>query len=98
VEPFQPGCNLGPNASRAASRRSLPLRSFATAQAVARARWRRGFAFSLALRLLARIVTLVSFLRLQSGWDQAILTGTLIRRSPSPRRIIDGAARWSDQP
>ena len=53
--------------------------------------------FSLALRLLARIVTLVSSLRLQSGRDQAILTGTLIRRLPAPGRIIDGAARWSDQ-
>jgi hypothetical protein len=46
------------NASRAASRRSLPLCSFGTAQPVARARWRRCFAFSLALRLLARIVVL----------------------------------------
>src|SRR5216684_2504510 len=46
------------SASQAASRRPLRLRSFATAQEVARARWRRCFAFSLALRLLARIVVL----------------------------------------
>src|SRR4029077_21246123 len=46
------------NVSQAASRRPLRLRSFATAQEVARARWRRCFAFSLALRLLARIVVL----------------------------------------
>src|SRR5260370_22731601 len=52
--------------------------------------------FSLALRLLARIVALASSMRLQSGWDQAILPGTLIRRSPSPRRIIDGGARGSE--
>ena len=61
-------------ASRAASRRPLRLRSFATAQEVARARWRRCFAFSLALRLLARIVVLALMVfiasGLQSRWDR----------------------------
>jgi hypothetical protein len=39
--------------------KTIPFGSaFATAQAVARARWRRCFALSLALRLLARIVLL----------------------------------------
>jgi hypothetical protein len=95
VEPCQPGCHRG---KREPSRfeTTLRLHSFETAQAVARARWRRCSAFSLALRLLARIVALASSMRLQSGWDQAILPGTLIRRSPSPRRIIDGGARGSE--
>jgi len=55
------------SASRAASRRPLRLRSFATAQEVARARWRRCFAFSLALRLLARIVVLALMVFIASG-------------------------------
>jgi hypothetical protein len=75
VEPCQPGCHRG---KREPSRfeTTLRLHSFETAQAVARARWRRCSAFSLALRLLARIVALASSMRLQSGWDQAILPGT----------------------
>jgi hypothetical protein len=67
VEPCQLGCHPGC--------RDAPFGyAFATAQAVARARWRRWFAFSLALRLLARIVmlTLPVFFTwgLQSGWDR----------------------------
>jgi hypothetical protein len=57
VEPCQPGCHPG---KREPSRfQTIPFGSaFAVGQAVARARWRRCFAFSLALRLFARIVLL----------------------------------------
>ena len=76
VEPCQPGCHPGKREAEPLRGDPFRLRSFATAQEVARARWRRCFAFSLALRLLARIVALASSMRLQSGWDQAILSGT----------------------
>jgi hypothetical protein len=57
VEPCQPGCHPG---KREPSRfQTIPFGSaFAMAQPVARARWRRCFALSLAFRLLARIVLL----------------------------------------
>jgi hypothetical protein len=75
VEPSQPGCH--PGKREPGLRRGDPLRlRFHTAQAVARARWRRCFALSLALRLSARIVLLdlaVFFAwGSRSGWDQAI--------------------------
>jgi hypothetical protein len=50
---------------------------------VARARWRRGFALSLALRLLARIVLLDLAIFFIGGSDLKRSAGTLSRRPPS---------------
>jgi hypothetical protein len=72
------------SASRAASRRPLRLRSFATAQAVARARWRRCFAFSLALRLLGS----------QSGHEVASVNPVTSRYSEHCRKYaLESAPR-----
>src|SRR5882762_2195716 len=73
----------GQNASRAASE-TIPLLYLMTAQAVARARWRRCFALSLAFRLLARIVLLDLAIFFTWGSDLdgigPFLSGILIAR------------------